>query len=221
MAKSAEPLADFKQRAKRLLKRVRALEPEALQQARLHPLYRGGADPAAFSLSDAQLVVARAEGFDSWPKLAAARQKETPMDNVTFNGFGMRIWVLAEHFNASADFYGETLGIRCSWRSEEQRIATFELGFGPTIVLEVADPNEREAQGLSQIHARVTGMTLDVADIASVYATLKARGVPFMGEPERQYWGGIMAFFQDPGGNWHTLLQRPVFSARVTTPPPD
>jgi len=40
--------------------------------------------------------------------------------------------------------------------------------------------------------------------------------VPFMGEPVRQYWGGIMAFFHDPGGNWHTLLQRPPRGAAGT-----
>jgi hypothetical protein len=29
-----------------------------------------------------------------------------------------------------------------------------------------------------------------------------------MGAPEKQYWGGIMAFIVDPGGNILTLLER-------------
>ncbi|HEY2710089.1 MAG TPA: VOC family protein [Caulobacteraceae bacterium] len=209
MANPAEPLATLRQDAKRLLKRVRDLDPAALERARLYPLWRGGVDPVRFALSDAQLVIARAQGFDSWPRLVAAHSKETRMDNVIFNGLGMRIWVLKADFPASAEFYGETLGLKCTWRSDEQGVATYELGYGPTIVLEVSDPDDPEHQGRPPLHGRFTGMTLEVADVEAAYQALMARGVSFMGAPERQYWGGVMAFFSDPGGNSHTLLQRP------------
>ncbi len=204
MANPADPLSDLKQRAKRLLKRIRAAEPEALEEARLHPFYRGGVDPARFALNDAQLVIARAEGFDSWPRLAAARSKDQTM-SVIFNGVGMRIWVEPAHFAATADFYGETMGLKCTWRSEEQGVATYELGFGPTIVVERAEPGP----GHEGLFHRFTGLSLEVADIEAAYAALSARGVVFEAPPVRQYWGGVMAFFSDPGGNNHTLLQRP------------
>jgi catechol 2,3-dioxygenase-like lactoylglutathione lyase family enzyme len=125
--------------------------------------------------------------------------------SVIFNGLGIRLWVKPEHFEATCDFYGDALALKCTWRSPEQGVATYELGFGPTIVVERADAEAvREA-----LFGRFTGVSLEVADIEAAYQALTARGVEFEGPPERQYWGGIMAFFRDPGGNGHTLLQRP------------
>jgi catechol 2,3-dioxygenase-like lactoylglutathione lyase family enzyme len=129
--------------------------------------------------------------------------------NVIFNGLGIRLWVTPEHFEATCDFYCEALELKCTWRSAEQGVATYEIGFGPTIVVERADAEARR----EALFGRFTGMSLEVADIAAAYEALTARGVPFNGPPERQYWGGIMAFFTDPGGNSHTLLQRPSFGA--------
>ena len=53
---------------KELLDAFRAGQPEATKEVHAH--YRQ-ADPSAFALHDAQLVMARAHGFDSWPKLKA------------------------------------------------------------------------------------------------------------------------------------------------------
>lgn len=206
MANPADPLSDSKQRAKRLLKRVRNAEPEALEEARLHPLFRGGVDPARFALSDAQLVIARRQGFDSWPRLVAAQSKDRTM-SVTFNGLGVRIWVKPDDFAAAADFYRDMLALKCSWRDDLHHVATYELGYGPTVVLEGVDPFPPE-EG-ERLAARVTGICLGVADVEESYRALMARGVEFLRPPDKQYWGGIMAHFRDPGGNWLTLLQQP------------
>jgi ankyrin repeat protein len=61
-------LDQLKRQAKELLESFRAGEPLALAEVRAH--YHD-ADPAAFALHDAQLALARAYGFDSWPKLKA------------------------------------------------------------------------------------------------------------------------------------------------------
>lgn len=61
-------LNQLKRQAKELLAAYRAGEADAAAEVAHH--YRG-ADPAAFALHDAQLVLARAHGFDSWPKLKA------------------------------------------------------------------------------------------------------------------------------------------------------
>jgi catechol 2,3-dioxygenase-like lactoylglutathione lyase family enzyme len=204
LAKSATPLSDYKQRAKRLLRRVRQRESGALEEARLHPLLRGGVDDAEhFALSDAQLVVARAEGFHSWPRLVAAQSKEQAM-SVVFNDLGTRIWVNPEHFAATADFYRDKFDLKCSWRDDVRYVAIFELGFGPTLVLEGSDEGDRD-----KLAGRISGVCLGVADVEASYRMLRERGVEFLREPDKQYWGGIMAHFRDPGGNWLTLLQRP------------
>jgi ankyrin repeat protein len=61
-------LDQLRRQAKELLEAFRAGETEASADVAAH--YRG-ADPAKFALHDAQLVLARSYGFDSWPKLKA------------------------------------------------------------------------------------------------------------------------------------------------------
>jgi len=61
-------LHQLKRQAKELLAAFHAGSPEAVGEIASH--YRG-ADAATFALHDAQLVLARAYGFDSWPKLKA------------------------------------------------------------------------------------------------------------------------------------------------------
>ena len=59
-------LPQLKRQAKELLAAFRAGNPDAVGEVAAH--YRG-ADAATFALHDAQLVIARAYGFESWPKL--------------------------------------------------------------------------------------------------------------------------------------------------------
>ena len=61
-------LDQLKRQAKELLAAFRAGQPEITFEVTAH--YRA-ADPATFALHDAQLVIARAYGFESWPKLKA------------------------------------------------------------------------------------------------------------------------------------------------------
>src|SRR5437773_7029552 len=61
-------LDQLKRQAKELLDAFRAGESDAVAEVYRH--YRG-ADPTTFAPHDAQLVIARAYGFDSWPKLKA------------------------------------------------------------------------------------------------------------------------------------------------------
>jgi len=61
-------LDQLKRQAKELLDAFRAGEPDANAEVAAH--YRDS-DRATFALHDAQLVIARAYGFESWPKLKA------------------------------------------------------------------------------------------------------------------------------------------------------
>jgi ankyrin repeat protein len=65
---SKPDLNQLKRQAKELLAAVRAGQADVAAEVAAH--YRGS-DAATFALHDAQLVVARAYGFDSWPKLKA------------------------------------------------------------------------------------------------------------------------------------------------------
>ncbi len=71
-------LSRIRKQAKLLLKQFRASDVEATSEVSTH--YHD-ADPGALRLCDAQLVIARAYGFSSWPKLAAhVRSKEVTAD---------------------------------------------------------------------------------------------------------------------------------------------
>ena len=61
-------IGQLKRQAKELLEAFIAGERDAVDEVSAH--YRG-ADAAKFALHDAQLVLARSYGFDSWPKLKA------------------------------------------------------------------------------------------------------------------------------------------------------
>jgi len=61
-------LDQLKHQAKELLDAVRAGDATAIAEVQAH--YRG-ANPSAFTLHESQLVLARAYGFDSWPRLKA------------------------------------------------------------------------------------------------------------------------------------------------------
>jgi ankyrin repeat protein len=61
-------LEQLKRQAKELLEAFRAGDAAAVAEVNAH--YRA-ADPARFALHEAQLVLARSYGFDSWPKLKA------------------------------------------------------------------------------------------------------------------------------------------------------
>jgi ankyrin repeat protein len=61
-------LNQLKRQAKELLAGHRSGDADAVAEIKHH--YRD-ADPTTFALHDAQLVLARAHGFDSWPKLKA------------------------------------------------------------------------------------------------------------------------------------------------------
>src|SRR5437868_3716518 len=66
---SDRPHSDqLKRQAKELLDAFRNGNADAAREVHAH--YRR-ADPATFALHDAQLVLARAYGFESWPKLKA------------------------------------------------------------------------------------------------------------------------------------------------------
>ena len=62
-------LDPYTNQAEELLKHVRAAQPEALDRLRQHhPEYKSLAAPESIQLDDAQLVIARENGFPSWAK---------------------------------------------------------------------------------------------------------------------------------------------------------
>ena len=101
---------------------------------------------------------------------------------------------------ASAEFYGDTLGLRRSLYMPERNFAEFETG---NLTLSIIDA---EKMGLEH-HATRHEVALHVDDVQAARRTLEERGVEFRGEILDT---GVcyMAFFADPEGNALMLHHR-------------
>ena len=88
------------------------------------------------------------------------------------------------------------------FRSDEAGWAEYDLG-GPCLGIEYVHENDSEGKHLI---GRTVGVSLQVDDIETSYSELLSRGVEFIAPPEKQNWGGVLAFFKDPDGNILTLL---------------
>jgi catechol 2,3-dioxygenase-like lactoylglutathione lyase family enzyme len=115
----------------------------------------------------------------------------------------MRIFV--EDLEKAAAFYEDVVGLTRT--ATAPTAVLFENS--PSLVVEAADDDARR-HGLL---GRFTGVSFETEDAAALYADLKAKHVPLHGPPEKQYWGGIMLFADDPSGNTITFLQYPAAAA--------
>lgn len=100
----------------------------------------------------------------------------------------------------SAEFFGETLGLRRSVFIPERNYAEFETG---NLTLSVMDA---EKMGLEH-NPQKTEIALHVDDVEAARKTLEGRGVTFKGDT---FDTGVchMAFFEDPEGNRFMLHHR-------------
>lgn len=99
-------------------------------------------------------------------------------------------------------FYVETLEMVAAYRSDDVGWAQMATGEGQLAVerVNVSDDEGRALVG------RFMAVSLQVPNIVATYKKLVERGVEFVGPPERQPWGGILAHLRDPDGNVLTLL---------------
>lgn len=95
-------LLQYKKQAKELARAVRAADAAAIARLHVHHPRFGAVQPsdprlATFLLTDAQLVIAREHGLDSWPKLVREIERRSgPVSPA-------RLWTLAERAAAAGD----------------------------------------------------------------------------------------------------------------------
>jgi len=113
--------------------------------------------------------------------------------------------ICVDDVEKAAAFYQDVVGLPRSGTAPTAIL----FGHSPTILVEQAD-DEARREGLL---GRWTGLGFATDDVAALYADLEARGVPLHGPPEKQYWGGILLFAQDPSGNTISFVQFPAKSS--------
>ena len=98
-------------------------------------------------------------------------------------------------------FYRDSLEL--AEQSHDPASAVLDAG-GVSVILEACPADDPECAGLV---GRLLAVSFETAgDIDVVYRRLMDRGVTFAGPPEKQGWGGTLAFPRDPDGNILTLV---------------
>jgi catechol 2,3-dioxygenase-like lactoylglutathione lyase family enzyme len=100
-------------------------------------------------------------------------------------------------------FYADVLGLKEVLATDA--MAMFDTGQAKLIV-EHVEPNDPEAAGLV---GRFAAFSFTVANMETTLNDLRHHSIEWLGPPERQAWGGILAHFKDPDGNILTLVQYP------------
>lgn len=119
---------------------------------------------------------------------------------MTFTLYAVRIFSIK--WTETVAFYRDVVGLPVTFADEDMGWAQFSLG-SADLGVERCDPADAESAALV---GRFIGTSIAVDDIQSVYADLIEKGVEFVGPPEKQAWGGVLAHFKDPDGNVQTLL---------------
>jgi len=108
--------------------------------------------------------------------------------------------VFTRDITLARKFYARGLGLE--ERTTGPGCALFATG-GADLVLEQVDEDDDE-DGLV---GRVVGFSFTVEDCEATISELRSRGVNVVGAPERQPWGGVLAFVEDADRNVLTLVQ--------------
>lgn len=112
----------------------------------------------------------------------------------------VRLWV--SDLERAKGFYSQTIGMPVA--TDDIAHGYFILDTGPVkVIVEKDEPEEGEASALGGFKP----YSFAVSDIQRSYADLTAKGVEFLGKPEKQFWGGTLAYFIDPDGNEMTLVE--------------
>lgn len=98
-------------------------------------------------------------------------------------------------------FYARGLGL--TERTAGPGYALFATG-GADLIIELVDEEDDETDGLV---GRVAGFSFTVSDCEATVAGLRSVGVTVVGDPERQPWGGVLAFVEDADHNVLTLVE--------------
>jgi predicted enzyme related to lactoylglutathione lyase len=117
-----------------------------------------------------------------------------------FTAYAVRVFV--SDWQRALAFYRDTLGMSVAFESAELGWAQLDTG-ECNLAIERLAADDPEAPSLI---GRYVGVSLQVKDIGATYERLLARGVEFVGAPEAQPWGGVLAHLEDPDGNTLTLL---------------
>jgi uncharacterized glyoxalase superfamily protein PhnB len=174
------------------------------------PRYRHMTDPEvlahSFKLSDAQELVARQHGFESWEALKtglptmADHAEERTASKVTLVAAEPQLFVT--NIKASLDFFARKLGFAMVFEYGEPPFYAQVKRDGARLNLRclhspVMDPQLRDREELLS-----ASMTVDTAiEIKQLFVEFQSANVTFFQTLKKQPWGAKNFIVKDPDGN--------------------
>jgi uncharacterized glyoxalase superfamily protein PhnB len=160
---------------------------------------------ASFKLSDAQEMVARQHGFESWQalKTGVATMSETAERTAVkpvLNSAAPQLFVA--DIKASCDFYTQKLGFKITILYGEPPFYAHVTRDGATLILRhvdrpVFDAELREREELLSAEACVN----TAEEIKALFLEFQAAGVTFFQTLKRMPWDARNFIIKDPDGN--------------------
>jgi len=164
---------------------------------------------ASFQLSDAQEMVARQHGFDSWPALKAGVSSEARKTARKTTSAPSKAMIVAAEpqlfvgdIEASCRFFVEKLGFSVVFRYGEPPFYA-QVGRGGArlnlrcVAAPVVEPNVRVREEL--LAASLTVASAD--EIKLLFLEFQRAGVAFHQTLKKQPWGSRNFIVKDPDGN--------------------
>jgi catechol 2,3-dioxygenase-like lactoylglutathione lyase family enzyme len=203
-------IENLKKQAKLILRWHRERHYPVAAQIRADlPRFRHLSDPevlaASFKLSDAQEMVARQNGFESWQALKTGvssmqekAERTTPRAVLT----AAYPQLFVADIKASCDFYTAKLGFKITILYGEPPFYAHVARDGATLILHcvdrpVIDAAYRESEGLLSAECGVN----TAEEIKSLFLEFQAAGVTFFQTLKLMPWGARNFIVKDPDGN--------------------
>lgn len=200
-------LEAFRKQAKQLVRWHREGNLSIGGRIRELPRYQALTDAQAlaleFPLSEAQEIIAREAGFESWAALKVAMEdqppKPKPLDTAPTIKAAIPVVLVSNVSNAAA-FFRDKLGFSIDFLHGEPAFyggvtrsgVSLHLRFvhGPVVTREL-----REQESL-------LAAFIAVRNVKALFEEYKNNDVPFVATLRREPWGGPMFTVRGPDGNW-------------------
>jgi uncharacterized glyoxalase superfamily protein PhnB len=203
-------LENLRKQAKLVLRRHRdRYYPVAAQIRTALPRYQHMTDAEVlahgFKLSDAQELVARQHGFESWEALktgAASMPKHAEQTHAKAVIIAAEPELFVANIKASLDFFTQKLGFAVAFTYGEPAFYAQVTRDGARLNLRcvdrpVIDPEYRDREELLS-----AAMTVGTADeIKQLFLEFQAAGIAFFQTLKTQPWGAMNFIIKDPDGN--------------------
>ncbi len=117
----------------------------------------------------------------------------------------VRLFTKPEDWNATLQFYVQVLGVPVLRVDQATSVGVLQAG-GVTLIIEQIDSADKEELALV---GRETGISFETDNADSLCSSLERSGVPIVGRPEKQVWGGTLFHAKDPAANVIAFVQYP------------